>query len=268
MAVACSTSAFTCQPLDDALRAIHELGFAHVDLLAIEGWAHVMPSDLVIDYEATVERVQNLLRRYALTPVAINASVGPLLHDRSAQACAVRDAQTRALVRFMTDLKIGVMTLGPRETDKSRPQEEVLRAAAASLRDTLAITGPAGITVALECHINSVAETVAASLALLDSVPGLYVAYDPSHLVMQGVDLAETLALMDHAGQVHLRDAGRNAMQKPYGQGEVDFDWLLDTLQQRGYRGPISIEYLDMGGAAVEPDILAIYGRCLAHGLA
>jgi len=50
MPIACSTTAFTRLPLEGALRAIGALGFAHVDLVAIEGWVHVMPSDLVSDY--------------------------------------------------------------------------------------------------------------------------------------------------------------------------------------------------------------------------
>jgi sugar phosphate isomerase/epimerase len=41
MVVACSTTGFTRMPLPGALRAIRELGFEYVDLLAIEGRAHI-----------------------------------------------------------------------------------------------------------------------------------------------------------------------------------------------------------------------------------
>lgn len=266
MVVACSTTGFTRMPLHSALRAIRELGFDAIDLLAIEGWAHVMPSDLVRDYDVTLSIVRKLLRRYNLMPVAVNTAVRPLTHDRSPQACAVREAQTRALVRMMQDLSISVATLGPRQVDRTRPLPDVIQDSAASLREIMAIAQPAGITLALECHSGSVAETVAASLELMSLVPGLVIAYDPSHMVMQGIDLRETLSLIDRAGQVHLRDAALSQMQVPYGQGLTDFDWLLETLKERGYGGHISVEYLDDGKNDVSQDILAMRAKLAKHG--
>ena len=266
MVVACSTTGFTRMPLCGALRAIRELGFEYVDLLAIEGWAHIMPSDLVHGYDATLTNVRKLLDEVALVPVAINTAVEPLTHDRSVEACVLRKAQTRALVRMMQELSISVATLGPRQVDRTRPLSEVIQDSAASLREMVAITQQAGITLALECHSGSVAETVTASLELMSLVPGLTMAYDPSHMVMHGIDLRDTLPLIDRAGQVHLRDAALDQMQVPFGQGLTDFDWLLETLKERRYRGHISIEYLDDGKNDVSQDILAMRAKLAEHG--
>jgi sugar phosphate isomerase/epimerase len=62
---------------------------------------------------------------------------------------------------------------------------------------------------------------------------------------MQGIDIRETGWLMDRARHVHLRDAAPGKIQAPFGEGTVDFDWVLGELEQRGYQGHFSIEYLE-----------------------
>lgn len=256
MRIACSTAAFCRSPLEGAVRGVRELGFAEADLLVIEGWVHVNPTDLVNDWDGTTARVDALLQENGVRPIALNAGLSVLLHDRSAEACEQRRRQVAALARFAGLYSVAVSGMQPSLTGlDGRPVEQVFRDSVASLQEMAAIAEPAGLTLALECHVRSAFESLPDALRLLDEAPWLSVAYDPSHFAMSGVDLRETLPLLERAAHVHLRDAAPGRMQVHLGEGTVDFDWLLGSLRDQGYAGDVSIEYLGSDEMDVADDI-------------
>jgi sugar phosphate isomerase/epimerase len=53
----------------------------------------------------------------------------------------------------------------------------------------------------------------------VEELPEVPLVYDPTHFVMQGIDIRETGWLMAHAQHVHLRDAAPDKMQVPFGTG-------------------------------------------------
>jgi sugar phosphate isomerase/epimerase len=121
----------------------------------------------------------------------------------------------------------------------------VLSDCIATLREQKAAGDAAGVTFALELHINSPFETMEQAQRFIEAMPEMPLVYDPTHFVMQGVNIRDTGWLMDRAAHVHLRDAARDKMQVPFGTGEVDFDWVFGALKERGYNGHFSIEYLE-----------------------
>jgi len=255
MAIACSTSVFCRSSLEEALRSIRALGFDQIDLLMIDGWVHVNTTDLAGDYAGTLARVDALLKQHALTPIAVNSGVSPLLHDRTPEGCARREAEVKALIRFMNHYHIGVAAVQPRNPDPQRSRPEVLRDSAQTMRDMIEMARGTGVTFALECHSGSIVETMDEVGEIMRLVPDLCFAYDPTHFVMSGVALPDTLPLLERSVQVHLRDAAPGAMQAHYGQGAVDFDWILQRLRERGYRGHFSIEYLEQAGEDLGEDV-------------
>lgn len=258
MAIACSTSVFSRSTLEEALKGVHRLGFSKIDLLLIDGWIHVNTTDLVHDYQGTLGRVDALLKQVALTPIAVNSGVSPLLHDRSKQGCAQREAEVKALIRFMNHYHVSVAAVQPRNPDRNRPRAEVFRDSADTMRDMIEMTAGTGVTFALECHSGSIVETMAEVQDMMRLVPELRFAYDPTHFVMNGIALPDTLPLMEKSVQVHLRDAAPGAMQTRFGQGAVDFDWILTQLQARGYQGHFSIEYLAQEDDDLSADVLGL----------
>jgi sugar phosphate isomerase/epimerase len=265
VAIACSTSIFSRSTLEEALRGIRDMGFRQIDLLVIDGWVHVHTTDLANNYKGTVTRVDQLLQQYGLTPIVLNAGISPLLHDRSPQANARREAETRALIRFMDHLQVSVATIQPRTPDPDRPRDEVLSDSAATMNDMIEMARGAGVTLALECHAGSIVESVDAVQEMLRLVPELTLAYDPTHFVMNGVALEETLPLLARTSQVHLRDAAPGKMQARLGEGVVDFDWILERLEERGYQGHYSIEYLEVEGVDLSGDVRRLYNRVAEH---
>lgn len=246
MAIACSTAVRCNASLEKALADIAAAGFDTIDLLAIDGWVHVNPTDLADRFDETLARVNGLLKQHRLMPIALNTGTSPQLHHRSPEVNAQRMREVEGLIRLMQHLGLNVAAMQPRNPDPARPWEDVLRDCVATLREQVAAAEAAGVTFALELHIRSPFETLQQTRRLLDEMPELPLVYDPSHFVMQGIDIRETGWLMDYnTRHVHLRDAGMDKMQVPFGTGQVDFDWVLGSLVDRGYQGHIAIEYLE-----------------------
>jgi sugar phosphate isomerase/epimerase len=261
MTIACSTSIFCQSSLEEALRGIRALGFDKIDLLMIDGWVHVNTTDLARDYAGTLARVDALLKQHTMTPIAVNSGVSPLLHDRTPDGCARREAEVKALIRFMSHYHIGVAAVQPRNPDLGRPRLEVLHDSAETVRDLIEMARGTGVTFALECHSGSIVETMDEVGEIMRLVPDLRFAYDPTHFVMSRVALPDTLPLLERSVQVHLRDAAPGAMQSRYGQGAVDFDWILKRLQERDYRGHFSIEYLEQKGEDLGKDVKRLHDK-------
>lgn len=259
MAVACSTSVGTNASLAETLARIRRAGIPLVDLLVIDGWKHIHTTDLVSRYDETRAGVDALLAQHSLKPLALNTGVSAQLHHRSTEINAQRQQETAALIRLMGDYQIAIAAIQPRLPDRHRPYADVLADCAATLREQIAMGQAAGVTFALELHINSPFETLEQARLLLDHLPELPLVYDPTHFVMQGIDIRQTAWLMQHARHVHLRDADRDQMQVPFGSGAVDFDWVLGALKDQGYDGHFSIEYLETDAFDVMESAVRLY---------
>jgi sugar phosphate isomerase/epimerase len=256
MRLACSTSAFKSN-IADALRAVARLGFNHVDVLANPGWNHILPGQLADKFDETARMLEELLAECSLTPIGLNIALGHL-YDRRPAAVAERLAQLKALSALMQRLRIPVAGFYPGYQTAERPWEDLLRDTVASIREMLVIGSAAGVTLAIEPHFATPFQTVPQITRLLEEVPDLMIAYDPSHFVMQGLDLRATAPLLSRTAHVHLRDAGVGKMQMPVGHGTVDFAWLLGALALNDYRGDCAIEYLPDLDGGVEPAILEL----------
>ncbi len=243
--ISCSTAIRCNSPLEFALSDIQRLGFQYVDLLAIDGWVHVHTRNLVQDFEAETNKLDRLFQQYGLTPLFLNTGVSQQLYQRSPADNSQRMREVTGLIHLMQHYGIKVAAIQPRNNDPSRSWEEVLEDCAETLREQVVAGRAAEVTFALELHVNSPFESVKQVRRLLEVFPDLPLVYDPSHYAMQDIGLRETVFLMERACHVHLRDAAFCQMQVPFGQGTIDFDWLLKTLKDKGYQGGFSIEYLE-----------------------
>lgn len=128
-----------------------------------------------------------------------------------------------------------------------------------------------GVKLALEVHPTEIAFDYWSTKKLLETFEyreTLGINFDPSHLIWQGVDPAVFLYdFMDRVYHVHIKDSkinlnGRNGILGSHitfgdqrrgwnfvspGHGDVDFDNIIRVLNQKGYNGPLSIEWEDSG---------------------
>ncbi len=243
MAIICSTSAFKGN-LPGALSTIRRLGFNQADLICIPSWEHVIPSELADDFEAAAGRIEQLLKESGLKAAACNMALDATYQREDKQINIKRLQQTEAVARLAARLGAEVVSFYPGYRVSDRPWETALADSIRSICEMIEAGRRHGITIAVEPHYATIYETVEQTMTLLDAVPELMVAYDPSHFAMQGVDLSETEGILDRAVHMHLRDAAPDAMCVPAGKGTVDFKWLADAMKKRGYAGHWSLELL------------------------
>lgn len=244
VSIACSTTVVSDLPLDAGLGKIAEMGFEHVDMLAMDGWAHISPQNLADRCDEALTQIDEVFARHGLDLVALNASPSTAIDVRDPSTNARRMAETRGLIHLMRHRKIRTASLQPKCAVKNLPWEATLSAAVDTFREQTEMAAAAGVVFGVELHQGSKFETMEQARQLLDAVPALAVVYDPSHPVMQGVDIREHAWLFERTAHVHLRDADLNRMCVEFGKGLVDFEWILKTLRNRNYHGHISIEYL------------------------
>lgn len=248
MKAACSTTGFTRLLLEDALQNIRELGFDFADLLMMENWAHINPSELVSDPVSKAKQVAEMLRANSLTAVAINGNLSGPLNSPDPERQKKNRVELEALTVFAENIGIPVIVLQPGRIDPDRGLERSRDASINALRELVKLAKDHKRELAIETHVQSVAEEYEDALGIVKAVPGLKLAYDPSHFVMKELDLTSSEPLIDHTAHVHLRDAVVGDFQAEMGKGLLDFDWVLGALKRRGYKGYISIEYIDGRG--------------------
>jgi sugar phosphate isomerase/epimerase len=135
----------------------------------------------------------------------------------------------------------------------------------------LDVFGECGVRFALEVHPTEIAFDIYSAQAALDAIghrEEFGFNFDPSHLIWQGVDPVEFLrAFPDRIYHVHVKDAttrlnGKSGILSSHlnfgdprrgwdfrstGRGSVNFEEIIRTLNDIGYRGPLSVEWEDSG---------------------
>ncbi len=242
MKIACSTSAFKI-PLNDALKQISEMGFKYVDIIAIPAWNHLSFEKMQDDYDTYLTEIKSALKTNNLTPIATNFAVAHP-HTRDKETNIKRINEVKVLVKFMKDLDIEKGSFYPGYKNEERDWNDVLEDSILSFNEIIEIGKEQGICLAPELHTGTPFETIEQIEKLFNKMPELEIVYDPSHFAIKEIDLQNTKFILDKAVHVHLRDADKDQLQSHFGTGNVDFNWILETLKKQNYKGDISIEYL------------------------
>jgi sugar phosphate isomerase/epimerase len=245
--IACSSGIRSTRSLETACALIHELGFTHIDPLAMEGW-HIKPSCLLEDARREADALVDLLDTYSLRCVAINLGFLHSLATCTSEQHQVNLQVVRAACVLADAAGTSILTVGTGRTgDEDR--QTLLDRLVGRLGDVVAVAGEAGMTIALETHAGSIAVYPEVDRELLSSCPGLQLTYDPSHFIADCVPVEETLDLLGHGAHIHLRNARVGHIQETMAKGTLDIPWMLDHILASGYKGTISIEYIeDCGG--------------------
>jgi len=245
MTVACSTICATATGLDEALQKIAATGFRDVDLMAFANWAHLAPADITDDPGKAAAFVAELLDRHGLRAVAMNVGQSYPTNTSDLAQRAQNLRELRAVAVFARQLSIPVIALQPGHKDAGCSYDEAFALSVTAFQEITEAVAGSDLAVTFEPHSGSVAETYDSMQALLDAVPALGVAYDPSHFVAMGLDVAESAFLLPRTAHVHLRNAVQGNFQAPMDKGTLDFAWVVEQLKAHGYDRALAIEYLD-----------------------
>jgi sugar phosphate isomerase/epimerase len=244
--LACVDSAFPRLSHKVALAVIADLGVRAVDVCVWRG-AHTAPDAVRANAAAVAAEVRGRLDELGLAV----SDAFLILADASLEDHALNhpDDQVRAesfayferTVEFASRLGAPGITLLP-GMPFDDPHASLLRAAH-ELRRRVDVAGSVGLVLSIEPCYESLVDTPARALQLLEQVPDLRVTLDHSHFAYQGIAQSEGDVLLSRARHVHLRQAGRGAMQLPAREGTIDFPLLVKRLDAAAYAGFLSLEY-------------------------
>jgi len=127
------------------------------------------------------------------------------------------------------------------------PDAETMRLLAAGLEEVLEYASESGVIIGFEPEPGMVVDSMARFaelLALIDS-PNLKLTLDIGHLQCQGeVPIPDQIRRWSsRLVNVHLEDTRRGRHEhRMFGEGEIDFPPVLQTLAEVGYQGAIHVE--------------------------
>ena len=139
-------------------------------------------------------------------------------------------------------------------------------------RPILDVFREANVRFALEVHPTEIAFDISSAeraLAAVDEHPSFGFNYDPSHFGYQGVDYVAFIERFgDRIFHAHMKDVWWSNTPKrsgvfgghlsfghrdrawdfrSIGRGRIDFEEIIRALNRVGYRGPLSVEWEDVG---------------------
>jgi sugar phosphate isomerase/epimerase len=249
MYLSCSTLCFELADHPDirkVLETIKALGFGAVDLAAFEGWQNVNPSSLAAGDERWIRHFLKALDATELAVSSFNCGFSFQVDDPDSSATDRIAQEFEALLDLASRVRCPNLTVQPGRSITGYDDEELFDVARTRLAELGRRAQARGLTLSVEGHQGSLLEDPVTAMRMMDALwPVVGFTYDPSHWAMQRIPLPETEPLLAVTYHVHVRDAAPDAMQAVMGQGDVDFDWLVSTLQARAYEGAIAIEYFN-----------------------
>ncbi len=243
MEIACHAWAYNNLSFEEAVGTIARLGFRHVDL----GTGPHLNTDRAAAYpEAEASNILRLLEQLDLTITDLYI----MLPRTNAPDPAQREAQLtlfERLVPFALALETPGITVTPGVIHQDGVDHSLARAVPALLRMVQAVEDT-DLRLSFEPHMDSVAQRPEQAMLLLEAVPGLSVTLDYAHFVYQGIVRREIEPLMEHVAHVQIRQAKRGILQTPHDEGTINIQQLLQDLQEHGYRGTLTVEYMTTFG--------------------
>lgn len=150
----------------------------------------------------------------------------------------------RTVAEFCELAGIRSVMLLPGVLHARQTPRDALEASADTLTKIVEIAREHGIVPTVEPHVHSAFESPAEAKQLLDMVPGLRVVLDYAHFVCLGYTQDEIEELVPYTGHAHLRQARPGALQAKLHEGTINFRRVLAKLNEVGYDGDLSIEYV------------------------
>ena len=233
MFVSCSTLCFSNEPLESALRHIAELEFDKIELAIVEGGQHLRPSEVTENLEASLARLR---RGPSLIPSSLYLDFGdidlggPVLRKRFEAMC-----------RLAKPLTVAVLTIpaAPLGSDLDGEIKRLSALAGFAMRE--------GLVLALETHSKTLTADPGTAVELCKAIPGLGLTLDPSHYVGGPYKTSEIDALYPYVQNIHLRDTGKGPgeFQVRVGQGEIEYNRVVNLLTRHGYDRGLTVSILD-----------------------
>jgi sugar phosphate isomerase/epimerase len=238
---------FAAYDFEDALKAIHKIGF--------EGVETYVPPKVLAEGRT---QLRKLLARYELEPVrfalggyGIDSKVGKLAEsDAAIVKSNEKNYRRNILIAQDNGFSSIVIFTGPRPEDLTATG--ALKLAGHNLSPIADFAKAHGIKVLVETHKGALAHDSTSLLRLrkLAESDNVYANVDPSNYWSDGKDVVKAVHKLGPLVQgVHVKDAIKiegKVYWAPAGEGVVDWPAFLKALKEMGYdkrTGWLNIEY-------------------------
>ncbi|MEM6280629.1 MAG: sugar phosphate isomerase/epimerase [Chloroflexota bacterium] len=260
MQFACHTWGFNDLPLNEALGTIARLGFRYVD---IGSGPHLDVVQAAEEPEQVAKSIRAYLDRYNLQLSDLYLML-PRITVEDADRRNHERKSFEALLPFAVALGTPGVTVSPGLRGQGDTDEAFGRSVTA-LMQFVKLGAEHDLTISIEPHMDSVAQTPDEALDILDAVDGLRLTLDWSHLVTQGIRPDAATTLLPRVRHVQVRQAAPMRLQTPFSQGVLDLERVMTLLLSAGYDGVVAVEHLLTegwhGATAIDPVAEAITTR-------
>jgi sugar phosphate isomerase/epimerase len=251
MRLSASSYSFEVLPLEATLAIVRHMGFKVVDIAGFHnrGRASYEPDEVGSNPQKFADHLNALLDQYELQandffPQFANDFAVRSINDPDPAVVRRNVEAFKGIVRFCAATGMHTITVLPGVDHPGRTREQNLDAAAAGLKQYVDAASAQDITVCFEPHMGSLTNTPELALALVERTPGLKIALDYSHFLLQYISPERVHALMPHTGHFHIRQARPGKLQTRFSEGTLDFVDLANRLKAAGYTGFMSLEYV------------------------
>ena len=258
MKLSCSTLGFAHTDLAGALEGIAALGFEYADILALENWVHINPSDLARDASRIADEVVALLEANALTASGLNTSITTPLPRCPVPLGDQEESEFAGLLELAKAVGSPVITHQPGRVDPELGLDQSLANAGRALAELVKRAEGQGMRLALEIHGQSLVEQIETAWRIAEAAPGLGFTLDPSHFACMEIPLSRVKEILPNVYHVHLRNGVAGSFMASMAEGTVDFPELKRMLAEHGYSSYATIEYISNRDTDVTQDILTL----------
>ncbi len=244
--VAMCTIAFREKLLEDVLDLARVLSFKAVEL-----WGREPHVGDVYDYNRT-----RLIRRMCSDRGLEVAALGSYLRFGATKKTSDNVNLCHTLQTAHT-LRASIIRVWASDVGSAQAGEEVWKKATAEAREACARCLKLGITLAVEMHDDTLADTAAGALRFLERVgcDNLRLNYQPSARVQKEKPLERLEKVLDYVVHCHAqnfkrlgRDEGDEPVRCSLRDGVVDYRRVVDLLRGAGYRGWFAVEFAHTEG--------------------
>ena len=254
------TTTFPHATPEETFAAVARCGFRAVQFDFTNAGLTTLPDEIP---PALVERVRRAAEEHAVTIAAVSGTYNMIHPDPQERGIGLRRLGVLAGACVSLGRPIVTLCTGSRDPDdmwRHHPDNESPAAwddLIQATRAALAITDPAGLTLAFEPEPGNVLRTARQGRKLIETIgsPRLGAVLDPANLFDRFAPgdegrlpaiLAEAVSLFgDRIVLAHGKDRAANGTVRPAGSGIVPWDRFFGLLRSVGYDGALIVHGLN-----------------------
>ena len=247
--LSCADFSFPLLPHDSALNLISMLRLRGVDIGLFAGRSHLRPE---VELRQPAKKGAALRRRLAshglvaadvFLQVHENFTDFAVNHPEVSRRKFTRQQFTRTL-DYAAAAGSTHVTILPGVTFKNETRAASLERAVPELAWRVESAAAMNLTVAVEPHVGSLADTPERALALASRVPGLGLTLDYAHFTRIGIPDSRIEPLATRVTHFHARCACRGRLQSSFKQNTIDVRRACRALDAQKFKGWIALEYV------------------------